>query len=123
MVATELVFTMVAISAFKERHNRTFDIPSAFVDIDLDELVLVVLKDDMTNMMVKIAPNIYRKLITTNLKRRPILCVWLQKMLYGLLCSAMLFYRKLRGKLEADGFINNPCNPCLANKMTEKGNH
>ena len=32
-VVTELVFTMVlAISVFGERHNRIFDIPSAFVD-------------------------------------------------------------------------------------------
>ena len=85
-----------------------------------DETVHVVLKDDMAKMMVKIAPIIYRKHITTNSEGRPIIYVQLQKMLYGLLRSALLFYRKLRGELEANGFVVNPYDPCMANKMTEK---
>ena len=43
-------------------------------------------------------------------------------MLYGLLHSALLFYRKLRGELDADIFVIKPCDPCVANKMTKKGN-
>ena len=120
-VATESVFTTAAISAFEKRFNRSFDIPSAFVNTNSDENVLMVLKDDMAEMMVKIAPNIYRKHITTNSKGRPILYVRLQKMLYGLLRSALMFYRKLRRELEADGFVVNPFDPCVANKTTEKG--
>ena len=122
MVETESVFTTAAISAFEKRYNRSFDIPSAFVNTDLDEMILMVLKDDMAEMMVKIARNIHRKHITTNLKGNPILYVWLQKMLYGLLHSALLLYRKLRGELEANGFVVNPYDPCVANIMTEKGN-
>jgi hypothetical protein len=85
------------------------------VNTDSDENVLMVLKDDMAEMMVEIAPNIYRKHITTNSKGRPILYVRLQKMLYGLLRSALMFYRKLRRELEADGFVVNPFDPCVAN--------
>ena len=46
----------------------------------------------------------------------------LQKTLYGLLYSALLFYKKLRDKLGADGFVINPYDPCVANKMSERGN-
>ena len=120
-VAIESVFTTATISAFEKRFDRTFDIPCTFVNTDSDENVLMVLKDDMAEIMVKIVPNIYRKHITTNSKGRPILYVWLQKMLYGLLHSALVFYRKLRCKLEADGFVVNAFDPCVANKMTEKG--
>ena len=98
-VVTDLVFTMAAISALKKRQNRTFSIPSAFVNTESDEWILMVLKGDMAEIMVKIAPNFCREHITTNLKGRPILYVWLRKMLYGLLCSALVFCRKLRGEL------------------------
>ena len=77
IVATKSVFTTAAISAFERRFNRTFDIPCAFVNTDSDENILMVLKDDMVEMMVKIAPNIYRKHITMNSKGRPILYVLL----------------------------------------------
>ena len=112
---------MAAISAWEKRHNRLFDIPIAFINTESDEDVLMAFKDDLSEMMVKIAPSFYRKYITTNSKGRPMLYIRLQKSLYGLLCSALLFYRKLRGELEVDGFIVNPYDPCVANKTTAKG--
>ena len=50
-------------------------------------------------------------------KGTPILYVRLKKALYGILRSSQLFYRKLRGKLEACGFKINPYDPCVGNKM------
>ena len=44
------------------------------------------------------------------------LYVKLQKALYGCLCSASLFYRKLWADLEGYGFRLNRCDPCVANK-------
>ena len=43
--------------------------------------------------------------------------VKLLKALYGLLRSAILFYKKLRNDLENMDFEVNPCDPCVANKM------
>lgn len=54
-------------------------------------------------------------------KRVPVLCVELYKSLYGLMRSALLFYRKLRGKLIEYGSEINPYDPCVANKMTKNG--
>jgi hypothetical protein len=41
--------------------------------------------------------------------------------MYGLLRSALLFYRKLRAELEAVGFVINPYDPCVANRMSDCG--
>ena len=50
-------------------------------------------------------------------KSTHILYVRLKKALYGLLSFSLLFYRKLRGELEAYGFKINPYDPCIGNKM------
>ena len=41
----------------------------------------------------------------------------MSKTLYGLLKSSLDFYNKLRADLEGNGFIINPYDPCMANKM------
>jgi hypothetical protein len=41
----------------------------------------------------------------------------MQKALHGLLRSALLFYRRLVGDLERDGFALNPYDPCVTNKQ------
>ena len=45
------------------------------------------------------------------------LYVKIHKALYGLLHSALIFYCKLVGDLEAEGFEINLYNPCVANKL------
>ncbi len=40
----------------------------------------------------------------------------MQKAMYGLLRSALLFYWKLVEDLESNGFKLNPYDPCVANK-------
>ena len=50
-------------------------------------------------------------------KVTPILYVRLKKALYGILISSLLFYRKLRGELEAYGFKINTYDPCVGKKI------
>jgi hypothetical protein len=45
----------------------------------------MVLKGDLADMMVQIAPEVYRKYITTDMKGTRALYVKLQKALYGLM--------------------------------------
>jgi hypothetical protein len=85
----------------------------------VDEDVLMVLRGELADMMVQIAPQIYRKYVTVDRKGMPILYVELQKALYGLMQASLLFYRKLRKELEDYGFKINPYDPCVANKVTE----
>ena len=68
-------------------------------------------------MMVQVDPELYRKYIITSPRGHPMLCVRLNKALYGLLRSALLFYKKLVSELEDMGFELNPYGPCVANRM------
>jgi hypothetical protein len=115
-VSTESIFITSAIAASKKRHVRCYDIPSAFVNTDVDENVLMVLRGELAEMLVLIAPQIYRKHIAIDKKGTPILYVKLQKALYGLMRASLLFYRKLRKELEDFGFTVSPYDPCVANK-------
>lgn len=83
----------------------------------MDEDVLMVLRGELADMMVQIAPQIYRKYVTVDRKGMPILYVKLQKALYGLMQASLLFYRKLRKELEDYGFEINPYDPCVANRV------
>ena len=50
-------------------------------------------------------------------KGTPILYLRLKKAMYGLLRSSLLFYRKLRGEIEAYGYKINPYDPYVGKKM------
>jgi hypothetical protein len=120
-VLTESTFIAAAIAANEHRGVRCYNIPSVFVNMDVDEDVLMVLKGKLAEMMVKIAPQVYRKYVTVDRKGTPILYVKLQKALYGLMRASLLFYRKLRKEMEQYEFMINPYNPCVANKTTASG--
>jgi hypothetical protein len=77
----------------------------------------MVLKGRLAQLMVQVVPNLYRKYITVNRKGTAILYVKMQKALYGLLRRALLFYRKLVAYIESDGFVLNPYDSCVANKV------
>jgi hypothetical protein len=94
-VSTESIFITAAVAASKKRHVWCYDIPSVFVNTDVDEDVLMVLKGELAEMMVHIAPQIYWKHITVDKKGTPVLYVKLQKALYRLMRASLLFYQKL----------------------------
>ena len=77
----------------------------------------MVLSGELSEMMIHIAPQIYRPYIKMDKKGTPILYVRLKNVLYGILRSSLLLYRKLRGELEAYGFKINLYDPCMGNKM------
>ncbi len=115
-VATESVFITVVIDVHEGQDMAWFDIPGAFLHADLDEDIAMVLKGRLADLMVQVAPNLYRKYILVDRKGTAILYVKMQKAMYGLLRSALLFCRKLVEDLESNGFKLNPYDPCVANK-------
>jgi len=66
--------------------------------------------------MAKTDPKLYRKYLTDE-KGKKVLYVRLQKALYGMMKSALLFYRKLILELKGMDFEVNPYDPCVVNKM------
>ena len=58
-VSTESTFIMASIAAHERRVIRCYDNPSAFVNTDVDEDVVMVLKGDLAEMMMQVAPEVY----------------------------------------------------------------
>jgi len=117
------IFITSSVGAFQRRDFATLDLPGAFCNTPLeDEVVIMALRGELCELMVRTDPKLYRQYVTTSKNGKPVLYVQLTKALYGLLRSALLFYRKLRKELETYGFEFNPYDPCVCNmmvKMTE----
>jgi hypothetical protein len=116
-VALEAVLITATIDAHEERDVAIVDVPGAFLSADMDGEVIMTIWGRLAELMVKSAPNIYRKYITLDANNQPILYVKLQKALYGCLRSALLFYEKLVRDLTSQGFKINQYDPCVANKL------
>jgi hypothetical protein len=74
-VSTESVFITSAIAASEKTKVRCYDIPSAFVNTDVDEEELMVLKGELAEMMIQIAPQTYQKYVMVDRKGTPSLYV------------------------------------------------
>ncbi len=102
--------------AHENRDVATCDIPGAFLQADNPDYVLMRLDGILAELMVKVAPSLYWKYVTTNAKGKSVLYVKLEKAVYGMMKSALLFYRKLVADLTSLGYTINPYDPCVANK-------
>ena len=116
-VALEPIFITAAIEAYEGREVATVDIPNAFIQTDnKGEKVVMKVSGSLSRILTNIEPNLYEHYFTLE-KVTPTLYLVVLKAIYGLLQSALLFYRKLRGDIELKGFKINPYDPCVANKM------
>jgi hypothetical protein len=111
------VLITATIKGFERRDVAIVDVPGSFLTADMDKEVTMCLRGRLAELMVKTAPNIYRKFISLDNEDNSILYVKLQKALYGCLRSALLFYLKLVKDLEMEGYELNPYDPCVANKI------
>jgi len=118
-VALESVFMTATIDAKEKREVVTIDIPGAFLHADNDDYVIMKMNGLLAELMVKTDPKMYRKYITIE-RGRQVLYLRLQKALYGMMKSTLLFYKKLVKELKEMGFDINPYNPCVANKLVNK---
>ncbi len=118
-VCVESIFITAAIEAHERQDVATVDLPSAYLHAKNDKILHTRLQGRLTELMGCMEPSLYQKYISKNNKGEPVLYVCLHKGIYGLLKSALLFYRKLWGQLKGKGFKVNPYNPCVANKWTQ----
>ncbi len=115
-----MVFITAIVNALKEREVACFNIPGIFLHANSDEDISMVLIGRLAELMVQVAPILYRKYIAVNREGTAILYVKIQKAMHGLLRSVLLFYKMLVADLESAGFKLNPYDQCVANK-TIKG--
>ena len=103
-MSTDGLIVTAAIDAHENRDVAIMDIPGAFLQAKNEENILMLLRGTLAEMMVKIDPKIYRKHVFIGKKGEPMLYVRLNKALYGLLKSALYWYKKLVGELKEIGF-------------------
>jgi Reverse transcriptase (RNA-dependent DNA polymerase) len=119
-VATESVFLTTVIDALEERDVAMIDVPGAFMQADMDELVHVHFTGKMVDLLLEIDPEMYGPFVVREGKEK-MMYVELLKALYGTVHAAQeLFWEKLSGKLLEWRFTPNLNNPCMMNK-TVKG--
>ena len=118
-VATSSVLTIAAIAAAEGRKVIAIDIGGAFLNADMSPTGIDVhmrLDRVMSSMLIQLDPS-YEKFRDVN----DTVVVRLDKALYGCVEASLLWYKDLKSKLIADGFIENPYDRCVFNKIGSSG--
>ena len=92
------------------------NVPGAFIRTDRDELVHVRFTGTMVDLLLDIDAEMYEPYVTYEGKEK-VMNAKLLKALYGTMRAARLFWEKLSKKLLEEGFVPNPHNSCVVNKM------
>ena len=126
-VMTESVLLTATIEAQEERDVATFDIPNAFIQTEVQprdeqgDRIIMKIKGAMIDMLIDIDDS-YEEYVAYERGER-VLYVHIQRAIYGMLMSGLLFYKKFRASIEKIGYKVNPYDPCVANKMINGKQH
>jgi hypothetical protein len=93
MVAMDSILISATINAHKGCNVTTINIPGAFLNTYNYKNTIMLLKECLAELMVQVDPHLYGKYIIHNKKNQLLLYIKLTKAKYGLLNSALLFYR------------------------------
>jgi len=115
-VVTELFMITCIINAAENRGDvATVDVPGAFMHADMDDIVHVRVIGKMAELLVKIDPEKYGPYLILE-HGKYMLYVQLNKVLYGTLQAALLFWCLLMTKLQVWGFKINLYDWCIVNR-------
>ena len=122
-VSTESTILTAVIEAQEGRDVATCDIPNAFIQTEVEKQdsegnkTIMKIRGVLVDILCEMDP-VYKDYVVMEGNSK-VLYVHITKAIYGLLVSAMLFYKKLSADLQGYGFEINPYDPCVANKMVE----
>ena len=117
-VATQSIFMLAAINAAERRKVATVDIPGAFLQADMDatgDKVNIRIDKHTAAIMVNLRPE-WAKFVR---KSDGVLFAELNKALYGLIESSMRWYKDISGYLKSLGYVPNPKDCCVFNRVHE----
>ena len=93
-MTTELIFLIAIIDAMEGRDVAVVDIPGAFMQANMDELVHVQFTGKMAEMLLEINHDMYAPYVSYK-KGQKVMYVELLRALYGTMRAAKLFWEKL----------------------------
>ena len=123
----EAIACTCVIDAKEDRDVMSADIPNAFIQTLMPEVkegeerVTMKITGLLVDYMIEIDPSYRDYIVMENGKR--VIYVVILRAIYGMLEASLLFYKKIRGDLEKVGFVFNPYDPCVANKMVRGKQH
>jgi len=125
---TESILLTALIDANEHRDVMTADIPNAFVQTKIDpkektERITMRIRGVMVDMLLEIDKERYAPYIIEEKGKQKTLYVIMLKALYGMLQSALWFYKRFRKDIEQIGFVINPYDPCVANRLVNGKQH
>ena len=126
-LTTGLESVTATIDAEEERDVATVDIPNAFIQTPIPqeegkERIILKIRGPLVDILIAIDPEMYEPYVTYERGEKILYCNVL-KAIYGMLTSALLFYKKWRNDLLSIGYKLNPYDPCIANKMINGKQH
>ena len=105
------------VDTWENRKVAVLDVPGAFMQVDMDELVNVRFEGEMVDKLLEIDHDLYASYVSVE-NGKKVMYVELLKALYGTLRAARLFWEKLQAKLVNEwGFTPNQYDSCVVNKM------
>ena len=114
-ISTEAVFLTAVVDAWESQKVAVLDVPGAFIQVDVDELVHIWFEGEIVDKLLEIDHDLYASYVTEE-KGNKVMYVELLKALYGTLWAARLFWEKLQVKLVNDwGFTPNRYDSCVVN--------
>ena len=118
-ISTVAMFLMAVVDAWENRKVAVLDVPGAFMQVDMEELVHVRFQGEMVDKLLEIDHDLYASYVTVE-KGEKVMYVELLKALYRTLWATRLFWEKLQAKLVNDwGFTPNQYDSCVVNKMVD----
>jgi hypothetical protein len=115
-VMIESLFLSCVMDAYEKRDVATIDIPSAFMQAFIDELVHIKFDDEIIDLLCEVDPSLKQYVTYENGKR--VLYTRLNKALYGTVQASRLFWERLSSFLiDVNGFERNPYDFCVVNKV------
>ena len=116
-VSLEAIVGTLLIDAREGRDVAIFDIPGAYLQAEMpkEKKLLMKFRDEFVDIMCEVNPEYKQFVIEENGKK--ILYVKILRAIYGCIESALLWYELYVKVLKGMGFVLNPYDKCVANKM------
>jgi hypothetical protein len=122
-VATVSVLLTSLVDAQENPDIAIVDIPNAFIQMVMEnneDKVVMRIRGHMVDVLVKVAPRVYGPYVSTDKQGRKQLLVECLNTIYGTMVASLLYYCKFTRSLKNQGYVMNPYDPCVWNKMIQK---
>ena len=110
------------VDAAEEREVAVIDVPNAFIQTvveDQTKRVIIRIRGMLVDMLVKIAPEVYKDYVTIDKRGNKQILVECLNALYGTMVASLLYYQKFTNSLKDNGYEVNPYDPCVWNKTID----